>query len=270
MVPSAAPPDAPAVFLRDGEQFVPTELARGPWDPDAQHGGAPAGLVARAVEAVPSAAPMQVARITMELLRPVPLTPLRLATEVVRPGKRVDLLETYVFSGATPVVRAMSLRIRTADVQVPEGVDEAPPVPGPEEAETAVRPAGAYQGVSFSSTALDIRTAAGAFDRPGPTTAWFRLRQPLVDDEPPSPLVRVAAAADFGNGISWVLPFDRYVFINPDLTIHLHRLPRGEWICLDARTFLGGQGMATAESALYDTLGRVGRGVQSLILDRRG
>ena len=80
---------------------------------------------------------------------------------------------------------------------------------------------------------------------------------------------RAAAAADFGNGISWVLPFDRWIFLNPDLTLHLARPPVGEWIGLDALTLPSDQGMAMAESAVFDESGRLGRAVQSLLLQRR-
>src|SRR5438132_842235 len=89
----------------------------------------------------------------------------------------------------------------------------------------------------------------------GPGTAWLRLRVPVVDDETPSPLMRVLAAADFGNGISMAVGFDRYLFINTDLTVYLHCLPTGEWICLDTATTLQRSGTGLAESALYDVHG---------------
>src|SRR5690606_37523678 len=106
-------------------------------------------------------------------------------------------------------------------------------------------------------------------DRPGPARAWFRLRRPGVGDERPSGVQRVAAAADFSNGISWVLPFQHWIFPDPDLTVHLSRPPTGEWVGLDALTLPSDQGMAMAESALFDEGGRLGRAVQSLLLQRR-
>jgi len=92
----------------------------------------------------------------------------------------------------------------------------------------------------------------------------------LVEGEEVSPLARVAAAGDFGNGISSVLPWGEYVFINPDLTVYLDRIPHGEWICLESRTRVGPEGTGTAESTLYDTHGRIGRAVQSLYVARAG
>jgi hypothetical protein len=92
---------------------------------------------------------------------------------------------------------------------------------------------------------------------------------PLVAGEQTSPLARVAAAADFGNGVSWVLQRARgWQFINPDLTISLYRHPAGEWVCLEAATYVGSQGIGQAESVLWDEHGRLGRAMQSLLLDR--
>ncbi len=115
---------------------------------------------------------------------------------------------------------------------------------------------------------VEIRVVSGKlFD--GPTSAWFRLRHPLVEGETPSPYQTVAVAADSGNGISAVLDFDRYIFINSDLTINLLRPPQGRWVCLDARTHFGDTGSGLAESALYDEQGLVGRATQSLVMRPR-
>ena len=92
---------------------------------------------------------------------------------------------------------------------------------------------------------------------------------PLVPDEDPSPLQRVAAAADFGNGISGLDLMNELLFINPDLTIHLNRLPVGEWVCLDAQSRYEPNGIGIASSDLYDEVGPIGRSIQSLLLDTR-
>jgi hypothetical protein len=98
----------------------------------------------------------------------------------------------------------------------------------------------------------------------------MRLRLPLLaGEEPPTALARLAAAADFGNGVSAALPFDRYLFINADLTIHLHRRPGGEWIGLDARTLLSPGASGLAESVLHDLDGPVGMAFQTLVVEPR-
>lgn len=258
-----------SLFEVDNERFVPTGLARGPWSPDAQHGGPPSALLVRAVEAIDSPVPMQVARATFELLRPVPLVPLTISTDVLRPGKKVQLAGASLRADGVEVMRATVLRIRTADLPVDVGVDAgAPDLP---EAGTVERPPFALADESlehFHTDAMELRTVAGGFERAGPGTAWFRLRVPLLPGEEPSGAVRAVATADFGNGLSWVLP-PEWLFINPDLTVHLLRQPIGEWICLAARTLTSNTGVGLAESALYDQRGRVGRAVQSLLLDDR-
>jgi hypothetical protein len=121
----------------------------------------------------------------------------------------------------------------------------------------------------FAPDAIDIRFVRGNFHGGGPATAWFRLKVPIVAGEKPSPLERLAAAGDFGNGISSALSWNEYMFINPDLTLYVDREPAGEWIGLEARTWIATEGVGTAESVLYDKDGRVGRATQSLLIARR-
>lgn len=256
------------LFVSDGDTYMPTEYARSPWGPDSLHGGPPAALMARAVEGHEVDQPMLLARITVEIVRPVPMEPLQLTTRTVRPGKKVQLIECVLSTAEREVCRAVGLRIRSADVPMPDEVDRweaaTPPLIDPH---PSTFPKWGWR--AFHDEGVEMRWVAGRFDTPGPATVWIRLRGALVGDEPVSGVQRVVAAADFGNGMSRVLPMDRYLFINPDLTVYVHREPVGEWVCLDCRTLHGRTGVGLAESALFDTAGRVGRGVQSLLLDHR-
>jgi len=259
---------AGAIYLPDGpDRFAPTELARGPWDPDAQHGGAPAALIARAVERTQSVAPLDVVRLTYELLRPVPLAPLDVRTRVLRDGKRVQLVEASLHAGEQEVVRATALRIRREAVPAPSAEEEPPPHGGPA-AGTLLEPPG-ERPVSFAWSGMEVRFTAGAFWEVGPAFAWFRLRVPLVAGEEPTPLQRLAAAGDFGNGIATAVSWATHVFINPDLTLYLERLPAGEWVGLDAVTRVGAAGSGVSDSVLYDEAGRVGRAQQGLYVAER-
>jgi hypothetical protein len=257
-----------ALFRIDGDAYVPTDLTRGPWTPDAQHGGPPCALLVRAVEAVDAPVEMTLARATFELLRPVPLAPLTLTTTVLRPGRKVQLIGASLHAGDTEVVRCTALRIRVASLPLaPEVPVDAGRPDLPEEVAADGFPVPLDDALRyFHRDGMEIRTVAGGFDRPGPATAWFRLRAPVIEGEEPSGAVRAAATADFGNGLSWTLPPD-WLFINPDLTLHLLRPPVGEWVCLAARTLPSDAGVGLAESAMYDEAGRVGRSVQSLLLD---
>jgi Thioesterase-like superfamily len=255
------------VFVpRDG-RFLATELARGPWDPRSQHGGAPAALLMRAFEQLPAAAGLLVSRVTYEFLRPVPLGELSVSASVVRPGRRVQLLEgSLVGADGVELVRARALQVQRAERSVPRTAPSPPPL-GPAEGRpgdfrTPHRP-------MFAPDAIEIRFVAGEFHDGGPATGWFRLRVPLVAGEEPSPLQRLAAAGDFGNGISSALSWDEYLFINPDLTLYIDREPTGEWIALDAQTIVAEDGIGTAESVLYDERGRVGRATQALLVASR-
>jgi len=269
-------PAEDALFVREDGHFVPTEYARGPWTPDALHGGPVAALLAGAVEAVPAEDPVQVVRVTVELLRPVPVVPLRVTTAVVRPGRKVQVVESTLFDGERPLAWSRSLRLRLQDVAasgLPGAV--ARPVPGrdagapmaPADGYTTAPPLGAHR--AFHNAGAELRYVAGSFTSAGPATVWVRLAVPVVAGEAPTALQRAAAAADFGNGVSAELDFARYLFLNPDLTLYLLRPVRGEWVCLDAVTRLGTPGVAVAESALYDTDGPVGRAVQSLLVEPR-
>jgi hypothetical protein len=267
-----------ALFHPDGARFIPQEFARGPWSPDALHGGPVAALVGRCVETVGSDEPMHVARLTLELLRPVPLVPLTVTTTVARPGRKVQLIDVRVSADDRDVAWGRALRIRL----LPDGSEDAGDlarVAADVGATTADAPAGPVDGHSmaapvdgytaFHSHGAELRYLDGQFGSNGPATVWVRLAVPVVPSEEPSPLSRVAAAADFGNGVSSVLDFAHYLFINPDLTVYLDRAAAGEWICLDARTTLGTPGVGLAQSVLWDSQGSIGRSVQSLLVERR-
>jgi hypothetical protein len=259
-----------ALFELHGERFVPTPLCRGPWSPEAQHGGPPAALLARAIERFEPDEAMQVARLTVELLRPVPLAPLEVATRRQRPGKRVQLVEATLAAAGTVVARATGLRLgRRALVLPPDAARRPAPPPAPATGAGTISPWDTGAGPAFHRDGVEHRFVAGGFDRPGAAIDWIRLRVPLVAGEVTSPLARVVAVADFGNGISWVLSRNAgYRFINPDLTVYLHRLPAGEWVCLEASTAVEVHGVGLAESRLWDEHGPLGRALQSLLLEQ--
>jgi hypothetical protein len=251
-----------ALYLpRDG-LYQPTRLTQGPWSKGAQHGGPPAALLARAIEAESTPLPMQLVRLTVELMRPVPLDPLTVDVEVIRPGKRVRLVRASLLHDDVAVASAIALQIRTDSVAVPESRERPPP--GPDNGTAPTWPQRWPSG--YHDTAVDMRFIAGDPSSPGPATAWIRLKVPVVAGEEPSGVQRAAAAADFGNGISSVLDPAGFVYINPDLTVYLHRKPRGEWICLEATTTGQPSGIGLAESALYDIDGAVGHSLQGLLI----
>lgn len=258
---------AESVYVPAGGRFVATELSRGPWDPNAEHGGAPAALLMREFERCPDGGRLPIARVTYEFLRPIPLGELEIEATVSRPGRRVQLLEGSIRDPeGAELVRARALRLAAADAG---GITTPEPKlpPGPERGEPD-DPKPPHGLAMFAPDAIEVRFVEGRFAQ-GPATAWFRLRHPLVAGESTSALQRLAAAGDFGNGISAVLSWDRFMFINPDLTLYIEREPVGEWICLQSQTRLAPGGIGTAESILFDERGRVGRASQALLVARR-
>ncbi len=244
---------------------MPSEAARGPWDPGALHGGAPAALFVHAFEGLIEVPGLQLARLTCDFVRPVPLAPLSVRTGVLRPGRRVMLLEARIEDEhGVEVARARALYLMASEIG--DALGGPPPFPGPETG----RPNDFGQGPPmFATHAMEICFVEGAFREVGPATAWFRLRGPLVADEPLSPFELAAAAGDFGNGIASELSWGEHVFINPDLTLYIERAPRGEWVALQSEMRVGPGSVAVAESVLWDEAGRIGRATQALLVGRR-
>ena len=261
-----------ALFEVHGATVTPTALCTGPWDARHCHGGPVSALMARAVESV-SEPGGQIARLTIELTRPVPVKrALTLSTEVERPGRKVSLLAAVLRDGDTEVARVRSLWLRDDDVPVPNESTAGIAEPDMGEAGSGRLERSTWamgDGPAFHSHACEHRFVQGGWLHQGPAAVWIRLTVPVVDGEAPSGLQRTAAAADFGNGVAGALPFDQFTFINPDLTVHLLRRPVGEWIGVRSVSHYGHRGAGMAESALFDAQGRLGRSVQSLLVANR-
>ncbi|MET9320433.1 thioesterase family protein [Streptomyces sp. NPDC003038] len=259
----------------DAGRFLATEYTRGPWDPASQHAGPPAALLGRAVEERPGArADMRIARITYEILRPVPIGALEITTSVLRAGRGTELVEAALApvgagpggSAGAPVMLARALRIRVAEEPVP-GVVPGPQLPPP--GEVGVTPFFPVPWETGYHSAMETRFTEGAFVELGPGACWMRMKVPLIVGEDTVPLDRALIAADSGNGISSVMDFGRFVFINGDLTVHLHRHPVGEWVCVEARTSVDAAGIGLADARLHDEKGPIGRSAQSLFVAPR-
>lgn len=253
-------------FVRRGDAYEATPLTRGPWDPGLQHAGPAAALLAGAVERHPEASGMQVARLTLELLRPLPVGgTFTVTTAPGRAGRKVRGLEASLALDGRPVARATALLVRRGAVG--GATDGTGPALPPPEASARWDFPFFTEEVGYHRS-MELLVAGGRFGS-GHMAVWFRLRVGVVDGEEPSPLQRLAAAADSGNGVSVALDLGRYTFVNPDLTIALLRPPRGEWFALDARTLSTGEGAAISDTQLSDETGVVGRAVQVLLVEER-
>ena len=255
-----------AIFRVDGANVVTGPGAAGPWDPNMQHGGAPASLAVWAAEQIPTAAPMRIARVTIDLMRPVPVAPLRLETEVLREGRKIQLCAIRLYANDALTVGATVLKIKLQESELPPEAAILPvDLPGPEQSRV--------EAADFSSspfvTGMSLRAARGQFGVPGPGAIWYRVDRPIVEGFAGSQAMRAMVAADFCNGTSSVLDFRQWTFLNADLTVNFARQPVGEWILLDAESWIGPGGAGLAMARLADISGYFGRAVQSLVIERR-
>ena len=265
MTESARSTPSSAYAEADAGRYRASELTRGPWDPGHQHAGPPIALACRAIERAALAHGLtHLSRLTANLLRPVPIGELAVDVAVDYAGRNAGHYSARLVSGGKDVARFTALVQRESAVALPEGLAVHPLPSAPQGPDASTPAAFPFAGrrVGYGDL-VETRVARGRFFE-GPCAVWFRLRHALLQGEVPSVYQRVAVAADSGNGISAVLDFTKYTFVNPDLTINLLRRPRGEWICLDARTHLGPDGCGLAESALFDIDGLIGRATQSL------
>ena len=266
---SFTPAASAYVALANGD-YASTDLTRGPWHPDHQHAGPPIALVARCIERAAAALELtHIARLTANLLRPIPISALAVAVQTEYAGRNVAHFSAQLNAGGKEVARFTAVAQREAPLAIPAGLPGHPLPLAPRALEHS--PPALFLFASKTTGYHDLiegRTADGDPFR-APSAVWFRMRHALVAGEETSGLARVAVAADSGNGISAILDFHRYIFVNSDLTINLLRRAQGDWICIDARTLLGADGGGLAEARIFDTLGLIGRSTQSLAIRLR-
>jgi Acyl-CoA thioesterase C-terminal domain/Acyl-CoA thioesterase N-terminal domain len=248
----------------DGAWFVPTEYARGPWLPDACHAGPPAALLARAMEH--TVAEQRLARITVELMRPIPMRGFRVRASIAKRGRSVSSSEAELYDDAGIYARASGLHLRTlGELEVTTAAVASPDFSASVEGPFPV-PTTAHGLTGFNASVECRYDPSAVGGRGGPTTMWMRTKVPLLADEEPSPFQRICPLADCLNGISYNGWLDEVWFMNADLTLSLHRDPVGEWFCAQAISHWEPTGVGLADGALFDVEGPVGRATQSLLL----
>jgi hypothetical protein len=256
-----------AIFIPDGDRLIPQPTASGPWFPGVQHGGAVTGLMARAVEQAPSAQPMMLTRMSVDMSRRVPMGPTRVIATVLRDGRRVQSLSCDYEVDGEVVGRATAMRIRiddsvVPDDQVPEPWAEDEPPPGPEgipEIEITVH------GEDF----VHNFTMRRQEDIPGRAISWLRLDVPFVAGEETRPMTFAAAVADMISSAGSIMDFDRYLSVNPDLSMQFHRVPEGPWIGQRSLVRVSPHGFGSTDAQLFDSTTSIGRSMKSLLIDPR-
>jgi hypothetical protein len=252
-----------AFFVPEGDGFAPQIHATGPWSPDFLHGGPPCALITRGFErALPD--DFQLARLTFELLRPVGFAKLTVRTEVDAQGANVRRGTALLEADGKPLIRAQAIAFKKVGVEVDLPPEKPPTLPA--ELKPFVFPF--FPWPLGYHTAMEGRFARGAMGE-SPVAVWMRMKVPLLPDEKPSPFVRVVIAADSGNGVAQVVNYEKFTFVNADLTVSLLRRPKGEWVCLDTHTMATKDGMGLSDTRLWDEQGPIGRGCQGLLVRPR-
>lgn len=254
------------VYRLEGSRVLTGPLAGGPWDAGMQHGSAPSALIVALVEAVPSAAPMRIARLTVDLMRPIPVAPLDIRTEVLREGRKIQLCNVDLIADGKLAVRGTVLKIRRERHELPDTV-QGEPVTLPPPGEGRVAKGKITENPFMACLAMSV--VKGGFNEPGPGAIWFRIERPIIEGQANSAAMRAVVAADFCNGTSSVLDFRAWTFINGDLSVNLARDPVGDWVLLDAETWLGPDGSGIACARLGDAQGYFGRAAQSILVEPR-
>jgi len=249
----------------DAERFVATRATASPWDERLQHGGPPTALIAHVISAAHPREDVRIARIASEFLGPIPVGEMRVRTRVVRPGRRIELLEGSLEYNDREVVSARVWRIATQpEGSIPPGATPPEPVP----AIPAETPVPQWVTRSGYGEAIDWRYVHGG-GVPGPAAVWARPRVPLVAGELFVPFEAAVLVADSANGTSGELPMNDWLFVPPSLSLAFERYPRGEWVLLDARTTLSSDGLGVTTLRLADPDGWIAAGTQALLVERR-
>jgi Thioesterase-like superfamily len=257
-----------ALYVPHADGWRATALTIGPWDPGFQHAGPPAALLLLEAEAASAIPEGQTVRLAYDILAPVPVGPVRVRASVLRPGRRIELIEAVLDTGdERPLMRLTAWRMRTRE-DAPGGETEAAAMPaGPEESRAEEA---AFFGADIAyHKALDWRFASGSFNSPGPAAAWTRPLCALVEGKPMTPLQHLLVMTDAASGISAALDWDSATFANVDLTVALRRPARGAWMGVDATTYLGGSGAAQCFATLHDADGMIGRSSHTLFVEPR-
>lgn len=260
--------EADAFYVAEGDALLATGWTRGPWSDEHQHAGPPAALLARAVEGARSAPDLFVSRLTIELLRPIPIGALRLEATRERSGRSVERIGALLLAGGEVCAVASALCVRERPVALPEDVrlaDRERPAPP---AASAPWSFDFFRHPVAYHRAVEGRLARGAWGS-GDVLCWLRQRLPLVAGETPTPLQRVLVAADAGSGVGAALDPARYTFVNADLTVALARPLEGEWVGMGARTRALPSGIGLCDTELRDEAGPIGRALQCLVLAAR-
>ncbi len=243
------------LFVLEDGKYRPTLWARGPWDPSTLHGGAPAALLAHALEAERRDPALWITRLTIDLMRPIrTAAAFTMRTQIVREGKRILLADAMLFDDEKLVARASGLMLRRSESALQ-------PMPAtrlmPSWEELAPYPMGIGAEPQLFHRGTEFRPVPKTHPEQ-PLAVWIRIPFLLLPDRPLSRIEYAAAISDYVNAIGGMANPGRGGFINADITLNLHREPEDEWLCIESIARPDHAGIATSTVLLHDTRGLLG------------
>jgi hypothetical protein len=248
------------------DQFESTRATTSPWDPNQQHGGPPSALLARAIERAGADPELVVARFSVDFFGGVPQGRVRTTATVLRPGRRIELIEATLSAGDRTVAVARAWRIKPSpDVETPPLSVPQVAIPGPQPQTyfETTDPGWGY------GRAIESRFVRSSYSDLGPALVWMRVLVPLVAGEESTGLQRMLIIGDSINGLSAELELREWLFVPPGLTFTAHRVDAGEWMLLDATSTIDPSGIGMANGTISDGRGELGLVTQPLLLQRR-
>jgi acyl-CoA thioesterase len=243
------------------DRYTATPHTRGPWSPDLMHAGPPTALLAHTAAAAVGHGGLRLARIAVDILAPVPVGPVEVQADVVRPGAQISLVEVALRAAGRTLMMARCWFVRRLT-----GIDlpATPITPAPPMSSTELAiPDGWGRGYL---DAVEWRWVSGSLQETGPASVWARPRVALIADRATTGAERLLIVSDSASGISAVANPRDLLFVNLDLCVHFRREPTAEWIWMTAETRLGGDGSGVAASVIGDREGDLARTEQVLFV----
>ncbi len=254
---------ASGFYEKKGSNYLPTEATIGPWSAEAQHGGPPSALITAAMDAHNPRENTRLARIALEILRPIPLGPTEIDVHVERHGKKIELLAAEMKVNGHLVMIGRAWRIRVDKDQGP-GIGLESVVPP---SRFQARPITESEIYFPYGRSMEWSFDSGSFDEVGPAVAWARPKIPLVSGEATSSIARLMLMIDSANGISSVLPFGAWTFVPVDLVVSLYGVPQTEWIGMAAETIIGRDGIGQTKTTIFDESSSIGSSLHTLFVE---
>lgn len=257
----------PAIFIPEGPLYRATEQAGGPWSPELLQGSATTALMTRDVERLANDSGFAVRRLTFDLWRPAGLKAYRVASEMLRDGRKAKTMQVRLLDNDIEIGRCTALlTAQGSDTPADPFSLQAAPEPGPDTGrprpDVVKKWSRYFENVSTS-------LIEGALEKPGPAAAWMRLDVPLVEGEANTPLIQAVQAADFASGVSQIVDMRQWSFVNPEISLYFFRAPRSEWILIRSRTRVGENGAGLTSATLSDRDGPFAEVLQAMSFERR-